>query len=134
MHRSFRFFCEARPRLDGFLQSIAGTALRMALTFFFVYQGFVLFRAETFVHARAMYYRLWVPADGPVVVHPYGYGLFWILVGGFVLGHVAACRRWWDRLSLRLPSPALGFTYVLALILCMVMAPLNEKPFIYFQF
>jgi alginate O-acetyltransferase complex protein AlgI len=134
IHRSFSFFSKARPRLDGFMQNTAGTAMRMALTFFFVYQGFVLFRAETFVHARLMYHRLWVPADGPGVTHPYGYGLFWIIVGGFVLGHVAACRRWWDRLSLRLPTPALGFTYVLALILCMLMAPLNEKPFIYFQF
>jgi hypothetical protein len=67
-------------------------------------------------------------------VTPYGYGLFWLILAGFALGHVAACRHWWDRVSLRLPAPVLGFTYVFALILCMVMAPLTEKPFIYFNF
>ena len=111
-----------------------GTALRMALTFFCVYQAFVLFRAQTFALTKAMYQRLWVPIDGIGVGHPYGYNLFWCLVGGFVLCHVAACRHWWERLSLRLPTPILGFTYVLALILCMVMAPIFEKPFLYMQF
>jgi alginate O-acetyltransferase complex protein AlgI len=134
VNRFFRSFAEARPRLDAALQSLPGTALRMALTFFCVYQGFVLFRAQTFGLARAMFVRLWSPADGPGVAHPYGYGLFWLLVAGVVLAHVAACRRWWDRLSLRLPTPVLGLSYVAALILCMAMAPLNEKPFIYFQF
>jgi alginate O-acetyltransferase complex protein AlgI len=134
INRFFRSFCGARPRLDTFLQSIPGTALRMALTFFCVYQGFVLFRAPTFAVARAMFQRLWSPADGMGVVHPYGYGLFWCIVAGFVFCHVAACRHWWDRLSLRLPTPVLGFAYVAALILCMVMAPMSDKPFIYFQF
>ena len=134
VNRPFRFFCEARPRLNALLRSIPGTALRMGLTFFCVYQGFVLFRAETFAHARAMYHRLWVPVEGLGVAHPFGYGLFWIIVAGFVMCHVAAVRHWWDRLSLRLPSPAIAFTYVLVLIVCMTMAPLNEKPFIYFQF
>jgi alginate O-acetyltransferase complex protein AlgI len=134
VNRSFRFFCEARPRLDGLLRSVPGTALRMALTFFCVYQGFILFRAPSFALARAMFHRLWVPAEGLRVVTPYGYGLFWLILAGFALGHVAACRHWWDRVSLRLPAPVLGFTYVFALILCMVMAPLTEKPFIYFNF
>ena len=42
--------------------------------------------------------------------------------------------RWWERLSLRLPAPVLAGGYVAALTLCMVLAPFNEKPFIYFQF
>ena len=46
VNRAFRAFCEARPRLDGLLQTPAGVAGRMALTFFCVYQGFVLFRAD----------------------------------------------------------------------------------------
>jgi alginate O-acetyltransferase complex protein AlgI len=134
INRVFRSFCTARPRLDAFLQTIPGTALRMALTFFFVYQGFVLFRAQTFAVSRAMFHRLWVHTDGIGVDHPYGYGLFWCIVAGFVLCHVAACRQWWDRLSLRLPAPMLAGAYVAALVFCMVMAPLYEKPFIYFQF
>jgi hypothetical protein len=30
--------------------------------------------------------------------------------------------------------PVLGLTYVVALILCMAMAPIVEKPFLYIQF
>jgi alginate O-acetyltransferase complex protein AlgI len=139
INRLFRSFCEARPRLDALLQSAPGTALRMTLTFFCVFQGFVLFRAQTFAITQTMFQRLWVPAKGLTIEHPYGhglysYGLFWSIVAGFVLCHVAACRHWWERLSLRLPTPILGFTYVLALVLCMVMAPVFEKPFLYMFF
>jgi alginate O-acetyltransferase complex protein AlgI len=134
VNRAFRSLCEARPRLDSLLRTGSGTALRMALTFFCVYQGFVLFRATTFAAAADMLNRLWRPADGPAISHPYGYGLFWALVAGFFFCHVAGCRRWWDRLSLRLPTPVLSGAYVLTLLVCMAMAPINEKPFIYFQF
>jgi hypothetical protein len=106
----------------------------MALTFFCVYQGFVLFRAVTFADTTAMYSRLWVPTSGPAIGHPYGYGLLWCIVSGFFLAHVAGYWRWWERISLRLPTPVLSFGYVLALTVCMVLAPINEKPFIYFQF
>ncbi len=134
VHRLFRTFCEARPRLDALLQTVPGTALRMALTFFCIYQGFVLFRAQTFGTAQAMLHRLWIPAEGPCLPQPHSSLLFWGIIAGFVLAHVAACRQWWERLSLRLPTPALGCVYVLALLLCMVLAPLYEKPFLYFQF
>jgi alginate O-acetyltransferase complex protein AlgI len=134
INRSFRSFCTARPHLEGWLQNVSGTALRRTLTFFCIFQAFVLFRAQTFALTQAMYHRLWVPVDGIGVAHPYGYGLFWCIVGGFVLAHVAGWRHWWERLSLRLPIPILGFTYVFGLILCMVMAPIFEKPFLYMQF
>ena len=134
VNRLFRPFCEARPSLDGLLKTVPGTALRMALTFFCVYQGFVLFRAPSFDKAAAMLHRLWVPAAGPVVPHPYGYWYFWAVVAGFVLFHVAACRHWWERVNLRLPVPVLGAGYALFLLLCLLWAPTTEKPFIYFQF
>jgi alginate O-acetyltransferase complex protein AlgI len=134
VNRLFRSFCEERPRLDEMLRTAPGTALRMALTFFCVYQGFVLFRCTTFASARAMLHRLYVHAEGPSVAHPYGHSLFWMIVAGFVLCHVAACGRWWEKVSLRLPAPVVGGAYVLALLACMVMAPVTEKPFIYFQF
>ena len=136
VHKAFRSFCRARPRFEGFMQGLLGTTLRRVLTLFCIYEGFVLFRAQTFALSKAMYYRMWVPVQGPDVQHPYGYGygLFWCIIGGFVLAHVAGFRHWWERLSLRLPIPVIGFTYVLALIVCMVMAPLFEKPFLYMQF
>ncbi len=134
IHRFFRTYCSTRQRLDAFLQTAIGTGLRMALTLFCVYQGFVLFRAQTFEITQAMYERLWVPVGGNGIDHPYGYGLFWCIVAGFAFAHVAACRQWWERFSLRMPTPILGFTYVVALVLCMVMAPVFEKPFLYMQF
>jgi alginate O-acetyltransferase complex protein AlgI len=134
VHRAFRIFSEARPRLDAFLQTVPGTALRMALTFFCIYQGFVLFRAPTFDVTTAMLHRLWVPVAGPRIEHPFGYTFFWMIVAGFVLFHVAAVGRWWERVSWRLPTPVLASAYVAMLLLCMVLAPTDQKPFIYFQF
>ena len=134
VNRVFRSFCDARPRLDAALQTMPGTALRMALTFSCIFLGFILFRAPTFATAAAMWHRLWFAAEGPGVPHPYGYSLFWVILAGFVFCHVAAGRQWWERLSLRLPAPALSGVYVLILMFCMVMAPVYQKPFIYFQF
>jgi alginate O-acetyltransferase complex protein AlgI len=133
-NRAFRSFCTKRPKLDALLQSGAGTGLRMALTFFCVYQGFVFFRAETLGGAMTMFQRLWVPTTGDFIHHPFGIGFFWCIVSGVFAVHVAACNRWWERMSLRLPAPMLGSAYVFGLLLCMVLAPSVEKPFIYFQF
>jgi hypothetical protein len=104
------------------------------VTCFTLYQGLVLFRAPTFALTKAMYYRLWVPVPGKSMDHPYGTTLFWCIIAGFVLFHIAACRQWWERITLRLPTPIVGFAYILALILCMVMAPILVKPFLYMQF
>jgi alginate O-acetyltransferase complex protein AlgI len=134
INRGFRSFCEKRPRLDTFMQTGIGTGARMVLTFFCVYQGFVFFRCPTFGFATSMLHRMWVPAGGVQLHHPFGIGYFWIIVTGVFLVHVAACNRWWEKVSLRMPAPMLGGAYVLALLLCMVLAPSVEKPFIYFQF
>jgi alginate O-acetyltransferase complex protein AlgI len=134
INRGFRSFCERRPKLDALLQSVPGTAARMALTFFCVYQGFVFFRAVTFDSAMAMFHQLWTPSPGVVVLHPMGPGFYWMIVTGFVLFHVAGCQRWWEKLCVRLPAPLLGGGYVTALSLCLILAPLTEKRFIYFQF
>jgi alginate O-acetyltransferase complex protein AlgI len=134
VNRAFRFFCENRPRLAALLQTAPGTALRMAVTFFCIYQGFVLFRAPTFDTATAMLHRMWVPAAGPDIGHPIGYGFFWVIVAAVFLFHVAGVGRWWEKVSLRLPAPVLGASYILALTVGMVLAPVDVKPFIYFQF
>jgi alginate O-acetyltransferase complex protein AlgI len=134
IHHLFRDVCQAHPRLDRLLQTAPGTALRMALTFFCIYQGFVLFRAPTFATARTMYHCLWTPAAGMDIVHPLGYQFFWVLVAGVILFHIFGYYKLWERFSLRLPVPVLATGYVLLLTLCMTLAPVAEKPFIYFQF
>jgi alginate O-acetyltransferase complex protein AlgI len=133
-NRIFREFCEARPRLDAWMQTGLGSALRRGLTFFCVYQGFVLFRAPTWDIARAMWHRLWVPVHGPAVVHPSGHGFFGCILLGVFVAHLAGYFRWWEKLERRLPTLAVSGSYVLALLLCMILAPTTEKQFIYFQF
>jgi alginate O-acetyltransferase complex protein AlgI len=133
-NRAFRSYCEGRPRLDALLQTAPGTALRMALTFFCIYQGFVLFRSPTFAIATTMWHQLWVPTPGPGIVHPYGYLVFWCIVIGFFLFHVAAYGRLWEKINLRLPTPAVSALYAFGIVLCMFLAPYNSKPFIYFNF
>jgi hypothetical protein len=81
-----------------------------------------------------MLHRLWVPAAGPGLTHPYGLSFFWAILAGVVLFHVAGCRRWWESISLRLPAPVLAGGYATALMFGMALAPLTEKQFIYFQF
>jgi alginate O-acetyltransferase complex protein AlgI len=134
VNRAFRSFCTARPRLDAFLATTPGTALCRALTFFCVLQGFVLFRAVEFGTAMTMLSQLWTPAAGEGVYHPFGTRfLAWVLVGS-VLFHVAGYRGWWTWARTRLPAPLLGGGCALLLVLCMAMAPMDVRPFIYFQF
>src|SRR5207244_9952796 len=57
IHRAFREYCKMRPLLDRCLQSIPGTALRMALTFACVCLGWIFFvtgslEAENRLHAE----------------------------------------------------------------------------------
>src|SRR5262245_9014245 len=116
VNRLFREFCEARPRLDALLRTAPGTALRMALAFFGVFPGFVLFRAQSFGAWAEMRRQLWCFSGGAGVVHPSGHALFWALVAGCFLAHVAGCCRWWERLSVRLPAPAVAGAYVAVLL------------------
>jgi alginate O-acetyltransferase complex protein AlgI len=134
VHRAFRSFCTARPRLDRLVQTPAGTALRRLLTFFCVCQGFVLFRAIGLGTATTMLGRLWLPAAGLSNWHPFGMSFFWCLIAGAAVFHVAGYCGWWTRLRTRVPAPVLGCGLALLLVACMAVAPLDARPFIYFQF
>jgi alginate O-acetyltransferase complex protein AlgI len=58
----------------------------------------------------------------------------WYTVAVVVLCHALAHSGLWKRLVVRLPAPALGFGYAVAVTLAMVLAPDAGKAFIYFQF
>jgi alginate O-acetyltransferase complex protein AlgI len=60
-------------------------------------------------------------------------GLY-LTIGVVVVCHLLARRNLWKRIAERLPAPVLGFGYALVLALCLIFAPMTEKPFIYFQF
>jgi alginate O-acetyltransferase complex protein AlgI len=132
VHRSFRTMCQGRPRLDWLLQTFPGTALRMAATFLCVCLGWVFFRSQTFGEAALVLKRLTVPFHG--LPSPLHYHSFWYTVAAVVLCHALAHRGLWNRISVRLPAPVMGFGYALVLTLALLLAPDTGKTFIYFQF
>jgi alginate O-acetyltransferase complex protein AlgI len=158
LHRFFRAFCEARPRLDRLLQSIPGTALRMAVTFLGVCLGWVLFftasiEAETSMarlnkvaageavtgegysalqETGVILHKLVVPTDGQgPPLHNRG---LWLTVLVVAACHVVAARGTWRWIAVRLPAPVMGFGYAAMLTLALVLAPDAGRAFIYFQF
>jgi alginate O-acetyltransferase complex protein AlgI len=131
-HRSFRAFCKERPRLDGLLQSIPGTALRMAFTFFCVCLGWIFFRATTFGIAAAFLRRMWIPHAG--LGPPLHNRSLWVTVLVMIFCHALAQRGLWKKLAVRLPAPVMGFGYAAVLTIALVLAPDSGKAFIYFQF
>jgi alginate O-acetyltransferase complex protein AlgI len=158
MHRSFRMFCETRPRLDGLLRTMPGTALRILVTFLGVCITWVLF-ASAGVEAEATLARFKKLADGQsvssvsydalhasgailgkLVVPQTGAGVsiphkgLWYTLAAVTLCHLLAVRGLWKRLWRRLPAPALGFGYAAMLTLALVLAPDTGQAFIYFQF
>ncbi len=131
-HREFQALCKPRPRLDGWLQSMAGTVARRSITLLAVALGWVLFRAQTLGIAVAIYRRLLVPRGG--LGPPLNPLSLWCLVALVIVCHVLAHTRVWQKLVWRLPAPALGAAYALVLTLALLLAPASGQSFIYFQF
>jgi len=132
MHRSFRAFCEKRPRLRTLLQTPVGTLLRVSLTFGCVCVAWIIFRAPTFTLARTMLKQMVWRHGG--LAAPLLSGSLWLTVALVVVGHLLAQRGWWNKMAARLPAPMLGFGYAVVLTLALVLAPSSGKAFIYFQF
>jgi alginate O-acetyltransferase complex protein AlgI len=130
-HRVFQDFCAPRPRLTALLKSWPGTAARVACTFLCVCLCWVFFRAQSFLDAWRILKGLVRSHGAPPPMAAVG---FVLTVGVVVLCHALAQRRLWPRVMDRLPAPVLGVGYGLLLALCLVFAPITEKPFIYFQF
>src|SRR5262249_43656323 len=121
LHRGFQAFCKRRPRLDGLLQSIPGTTLRVVLTFLCVCLGWVFLRAVTFGDAAEILHRLVVPHDG--LSAPLHNRSLWYTVAVVALCHALAQRGHWKKVSARLPAPVVGFGYALVLTVALVLAP-----------
>jgi alginate O-acetyltransferase complex protein AlgI len=132
VHRRFRDFCEARPRLDGLFKSIPGAVLRVAFTFLCVTLCWVFFRAQTFGGAATVLQHMFVPFKGSPA--PLADRNFWYTVVAVVLFHAVAASGLWKRVVNWVPAPVLGGAYAVLLTLTMVLAPDSGKAFIYFQF
>jgi alginate O-acetyltransferase complex protein AlgI len=131
-HRVFQDACKGRPALDRWLQSAAGTGLRVTATFLAVCIGWVFFRATTFGIAATVLSHMFVPHSG------LGSGqqnITLILTALALVGTQAVIRRGtWLPTVARLPAPALGVSYALMLTTALLLAPNGGKAFIYFQF
>jgi alginate O-acetyltransferase complex protein AlgI len=132
VHRAFQAVCRRLPLLGRLLESAAGTALRVGLTFLTVSLLWVLFRCQTLGQAAAFYQGLVIPRPGVIVPLPaVGVTLTALAVA---LCHALAVRGLWQRLADRLPGPLLGGAYALLLTAALILAPVVDKAFIYFQF
>jgi alginate O-acetyltransferase complex protein AlgI len=132
VHRGFRNFCKARPRIDVLLQSWPGRLLCMALTFLCVCIGWVFFRATTCSDAATILERMAFRHSGQGA--PLSGISFWCLLGIVAIGHGLGASGAWKRLSVRLPAPVLGFGYAILLTFTLVLAPDFGKAFLYFKF
>ena len=131
LHRAFQAFAEARPRLQRLLQSVPGTAGRVLVTFLSVSLCWIFFRAQSFRDALSMFRGLAREAgEGPPMSRWCVVATALILLACYVVGR----RNLWLKAADRLPAPVLGAGYALLLALCLVLAPVTEKSFIYFQF
>lgn len=145
IHKQFRDFADARPRLDAALQTTLGTGFRVLLTFFCVSLAWVLFQPNLypdpkndklilsgFLRAMAMYERMFSLQLGLAL--PLHNRSLWYTAGFVLICHLLVKRGWWQQVYARLPAPVLGVGYAVCLCAAMVLAPDSGSSFIYFQF
>ncbi len=132
-HRQFQQFCRHWPGLQSGLDSRAGTAWRIGITFLAVCLGWVLFRASSFEMAGSIYERLLIPAYGKSSPLPtQGVFLLWAVV---LVGHLGGSVRRWQATPLPTwPAPLQGLAYAAICTCLLVLIPGQAQPFIYFQF
>jgi alginate O-acetyltransferase complex protein AlgI len=133
IHRQFQAFCKTRPRFDQVLNTVPGSACRLALTLVCVLVGWVFFRAQTFGAAATILDKMFVLSKLGRKLDLANHSLWWTVVV-VALCHFIVHYGWWKKLAARLPAPVLGFGYAAMLTLAMLLAPAEGKQFIYFQF
>jgi len=132
VHSHFRLWCERRQRLNDLLQTAAGTAGRVGLTFFTFLVSLVIFRSESLHAAAVMLQRMTLPSAG--LKGPMAAVCVWQAGLVLLVGHLLAWRGTWRDLLARLPGPIRGLGYAGILIVALLLAPVTTKTFIYFQF
>ncbi|HJZ90489.1 MAG TPA: MBOAT family O-acyltransferase [Gemmataceae bacterium] len=132
VHRHFAAWADDKAALRSALDSGPGTFARVALTFLTFTLGVVVFRSPSFHSALTFLGRLFAPAGGegspvPVVT-------FWAIAAIVAAGHVIGSGWPGAALANRFPAPVRGLAYASVLFLALVLAPVNGKVFVYFQF
>jgi alginate O-acetyltransferase complex protein AlgI len=131
-HRGFADWCERRPALDGFLQTIPGTVPRVAFTFFCFSLTLVVFRSSTLSAGAEMLLGLFRPQGG--LGPPIPVDQVWYCLALVAVAHAAGQLGLWRRLVFRLPAPVTGLGYGLSLSLALLLATDSGRAFVYFQF
>src|SRR5262245_845194 len=132
VHRHFHAWAAAKAPLRAILESGPGTAARIALTFLTFTLSVVVFRSPNLNSAGTYLGRLFVPADG--LASPIPVVTFWTMAAIVFVAHVLAFRIHDTRVLDRFPAPVKGFAYASVLFLALLLAPVNTKAFVYFQF
>ena len=128
---AFRQFCQRVPTLDALMQTSAGTALRIALTFTSFCMTIMIWRAATLSAGWDMLRTLFVPRGDQITLVTTN---VWWCVGLVVLCHVLAQRDLWKRIVDRVPAPVLGFGQGAVVMLVLLLVAGAGRPFVYFQF
>jgi len=130
LHKQFKDFTGSHPRLDAVLRTPIGTVFRVFLNFFCVSMCWVLFQPEI-GKAIATYEKLFSFHIGKPL--PLSNQSFWYTVIFLAICHLLVRSGLW-RIYPELPAPILGVGYAICLCLAMLLAPVTESTFIYFQF
>ena len=131
LHRGFAILLGGYPRMVWVLDTVPGKVARWSLTFFVVVLSWSLFQPDL-ARSTTLLQRLFFWAQGeslPVT-------RFYLLatIGLLVLGHLCADKGWFVKIGKRIPAPLEGCIFALVLLSALVLAPSNNRVFIYFQF
>jgi hypothetical protein len=117
--------------LERALRTLPGTAARILATFLAVSLCWIFFRAQSFRDALLLFRGLF-RSEGLGMPMSRWNVLMTVVV---LLGCCAVGRsKLWPSVADRIPAPLMGTGYALLLGLCLLLAPISEKAFIYFQF
>lgn len=131
-HKLFQTWCKNWPTVERCLLSVPGTALRISTTLLCVTICWVFFRAVNLADAGEVLKRMFVPHAGKCCpINEIG---LWLTVLLVVVCHIVGQLDLWRKLAVRLPAPALGFGYAVALNFALVLTPETSQTFIYFQY
>ncbi len=133
IHGHFRSFCAKRPRLVDVLESRAGTAARITVTFLSFCMSLVVFRANSVSDAILMLRRMIVPTEGlgiPMNERGFWYAMLILWMAHVIGHHQNAIAKALDFV----PLPIRGMGYACIFTLALVLSPAIDQAFIYFQF
>ncbi len=131
VHRAFREWCADKPRLRAALDTTAGYAARVAVTFFCVLMSWVFFQ-DSLARSGQVLRKMFVPEGGAGL--PLDPLRLWLTVAVMAVAHAVTAWGLWKWAVTRLPPAVLGAACALTFILAQLLAAETSKPFVYFQF